>query len=153
MYYWTTDNIGRVDILGIDATLNIQLSSLSCQLSYSFQHAVDLTDENNKFYGHQIVYTPRHSGGGNLRWENPWVNLGLSAMVVGDRYSTQQNIDKWRLPAYCDISISADRKFDLRIGTLAVRAQLLNLFDVQYEVVRSYPMMGRNWRLALTYDF
>ncbi len=153
MYYWTTDNIGRVDILGIDATLNIQLSSLSCQLSYSFQHAVDLTDENNKFYGHQIVYTPRHSGGGNLRWENSWVNLGLSAMVVGDRYSTQQNIDKWRLPAYCDISISADRKFDLRIGTLAVRAQLLNLFDVQYEVVRSYPMMGRNWRLALTYDF
>ena len=153
MYYWTTDNLGRVDILGIDATANFQFSTFNVQLNYSYQHAVDKSDETSKFYGHQIVYTPRHSGGGSLRWENPWVNLGLTAMVVGERYSTQQNIDKWRLPAYCDLALSVDRKFNLRIGTLSLRLQMLNLLDIQYEVVRSYPMMGRNWRAAITYEF
>lgn len=153
MYYWTTDNLGRVDILGIDATVNFQLSAVNCQLNYSYQHAVDKSDETSKFYGHQIVYTPRHSGGGSLRWESRWVNLGLTAMVVGERYSTQQNLEKWRLPAYCDLALSADRKFDLRIGTLGLRLQVLNLLNTQYEVVRSYPMMGRNWRAAITYDF
>jgi outer membrane receptor protein involved in Fe transport len=81
------------------------------------------------------------------------VNLGATAIVVGERYSGAQNSDATRLPAYCDVGLSADRSFDLRIGTLTLRASLMNLFDVQYEVVRSYPMMGRNWRLGVTYEF
>ena len=153
MYYWTTDNLGRVDITGLDATASIRYEAFSLQLNYTFQHAVDRSDEASKFYGHQIAYTPRHSGGGSARWESRWVNLGLTAMVVGKRYSNQQNIEKWSLPAYCDLGLAADRKFDLPVGTLGVRAQVMNLLGVQYEVVRSYPMMGRNWRLGMTYEF
>ncbi len=157
MYYWSMENLGIVDILGIDATadfsFDIQHSTFDIHLNYSYQHAVDHSQPGNKVYGHQIIYTPRHSGGASLRWENPWVNLGATAMVVGERYSGAQNSDATRLPAYCDIGLSADRTFDLRLGTLTLRASLLNLFDVQYEVVRSYPMMGRNWRLALVYEF
>ena len=157
MYYWSMENLGTVDILGLDATANSQFSILnsqfSIQLNYSFQHAVDHSQPDSKTYGHQIIYTPRHSGGASLRWEHPWVNLGTTAMVVGERYSGAQNSDATRLPAYCDLGISADRSFDLRVGTLTLRASLHNLLDTQYEVVRSYPMMGRNWRLSIVYDF
>jgi len=157
MYYWSMENLGVVDILGIDATaecsFDIQRSTFNIHLNYSYQYAVDHILPGSKTYGHQIIYTPRHSGGASLRWENPWVNLGATAMVVGERYSSPQNSDATRLPAYCDIGINVDRSFDLRIGTLTLRAAVLNLFDVQYEVVRSYPMMGRNWRLAIVYDF
>ncbi|MBP5546922.1 MAG: TonB-dependent receptor [Bacteroidales bacterium] len=153
MYYWSMENLGTVDIIGVDATANVQFSIFNFQLNYSFQHAVDHSQPGSKVYGHQIIYTPRHSGGASLRWEHPWVNLGATAMIVGERYSGAQNSDATRLPAYCDIGLSADRTFDLRLGTLTLRASLLNLFDTQYEVVRSYPMMGRNWRLAVIYDF
>jgi outer membrane cobalamin receptor len=153
MYYWTTANLGRVDILGVDVTADLNLSPFTFHLNYTYQHAVDHSQEGSKTYGHQLVYTPRHSGGGSARWESRWVNLGLTAMVVGDRYYMQQNDDKYRLPAYCDLGLSADRSFDLRIGTLSFRAALLNLLNVQYEVVRSYPMMGRNWRLGIVYEF
>jgi outer membrane receptor protein involved in Fe transport len=74
-------------------------------------------------------------------------------MIVGERYSGPQNSDATRLPAYCDFGLNVDRSFDLRIGTLSLRAAIQNLLDVQYEVVRSYPMMGRNWRLGIVYDF
>lgn len=154
MFLWTMINEGKVDILGVDATAQLQISSLSMQVSYGFAHAVVRTDPDNPAtYGAQIPYTPRHSGGASLRWELPWVNLGASAMVVGHRYSDNQNSPASRLPAYCDLGLSADRRIDLRWGEMRVQVQVLNLLDMQYEVVRSYPMMGRNYRLSIMYVF
>lgn len=152
MYYWTTANIGTADITGLDATADFNFMSLSLQVSYSYQKALDHSDKNGKFYGHQLVYTPRHSGGGSLRWENRWVNVGITAMAVGERYSMPQNSEKNRLVPYCDLGLSLDRSFDLHLGTLRVSARILNLLDSQYEVVRSYPMMGRNWRVGISYE-
>ena len=153
MFYWSMENLGRVHILGVDATGSLQLSSLSCQLNYSFIHAVDMSDPESKLYGHQIRYTPRHSGGASLRWEGRWVNVGATAMVVGERYAYPQNNVDNRLPAYCDLGLSADRRFSLRWGTLRAQVQVLNLLDAQYEVVQYYPMMGRNYRLSVMYEF
>ena len=153
MFYWSMENLGKVHILGVDATLGGQWSIVSVQLNYSFMHAIDLSDPESKYYGHQIRYTPRHSGGGTVRWENRWVNLGASAMVVGHRYAYAQNNEDNRLPAYCDLGLSADRRFPLRWGTLRAQVQVLNLLDTQYEVVQFYPMMGRNYRLSIIYEF
>ena len=153
MFLWSMQNVGIVDILGIDLTTNFQISTFSFQLNYSYQHAVDHTNQESRTYGHQIAYTPRHSGGATMRWEHPWVNLGASAMVIGERYYRMQNTDLTRLPAYCDLSLSADRTFDLRLGTVRFQLQVLNLLDIQYEVVRSYPMMGRNYRFSIMYEF
>lgn len=160
MFLWSMQNVGKVEILGLDATFNstfnIQHSAFDINLTYTFQRALDRTnpdDPYDKTYGHQIAYTPRHSGGGNLRWENPYVNFGIQAMVVGERYSRMQNNERTWMPAYCDLGFTADRRFDTRLGTMTVRLQVLNLLDVQYEVVRSYPMMGRNYRLKITYEF
>ncbi len=153
MFYWSMENLGRVEITGVDATFSCQVAAVSCRLNYSFARAVDLSDPESSYYGHQIRYTPRHSGGGTLRWESRWVNLGATTMVVGHRYAYPQNIPENRLPAYCDLGFSADRRFDLRWGTLRAQVQVLNLLDAQYEVVQFYPMMGRNYRLSILYEF
>jgi outer membrane cobalamin receptor len=153
MYYWSIENCDLVDILGVDATADFHLSPFTFHLNYSFQYAVDHTKEGGKTYGHQIVYIPRHSGGGSLRWENSWVNVGATVIAVGHRYSEAQNTSDSRLPAYCDITLSVDRSFDLRIGTLAIHASVLNLFDTQYEIIATYPMMGRHWKVGVRYEF
>lgn len=156
MFLWSMQNVGIVHILGADLTADIDLQPVTLHLNYSYQRALDRThpdDPYDKTYGHQIAYTPRHSGGASVRWENRWVNMGAQAMVVGERYSRMQNSDRTLMPAYCDIGLTADRRFDLRLGTMTAQLQVLNLLDVQYEVVRSYPMMGRNFRLKITYEF
>ena len=153
MYYWSTENLGTVDIVGVDATVELHVGNVEIRGNYTYQHAVDHSQEGSKVYGHQIIYTPRHSGGAAVRWEHSWVNVGMTAMMVGSRYYMQQNTPDYRLPAYCDLGLSADRRFDLPVGELTLRAQLLNLLDTQYEVVNSYPMMGRNWRVAVIFDF
>ena len=156
MFLWSMQNIGKVEIWGHDATFNCHVASVDCQLTYTFQQALDRTNADDpayaKTYGHQIAYTPRHSGGGSLRWENRWVNVGATAMVVGERYYRMQNSTETLMPAYLDLGLSLDRVFDLRWGTLKVQVQVLNLLDEQYEVVRSYPMMGRNYKLKIIYE-
>ena len=153
MYYWSMENFGLVDIYGVDATADVQIAQLSVRVNYSFQAALNHTDPNSRTYGHQIVYTPRHSGGANLRWENSWVNIGTAAIIVGHRYFGHQNSADNRLPAYCDISLSADRSFDLKLGTMTLRASVQNLLDTQYEIIATYPMMGRNWKIGAIYEF
>ena len=158
MFLWSTMNLGKVDIKGLDINGTFdwiwRRMSLNISLTYSLQHAVDQTDPNNvKTYNHQIPYTPRHSGGTTLYFQNPWLNIGYSCMLVGERFYQQQNSDDTRLPAYADHAISVDRSFELPVGDLRIQAQLLNLLDVQYEVVRSYPMMGRNFRIKVSYEF
>lgn len=153
MYYWSMQNLGLVDIFGVDATVELRVAQFELRGNYSFLSAVDHTERGSNTYGYQIVYTPRHSGGGSVRWENPYVNVGATAMVVGHRYSSPQNAAENRLPAYADIGISLDRSIDLAKGILTLRIAVQNVFDTQYEVVAAYPMMGRNWRAGVSYEF
>lgn len=152
MFYWSMENLGLVHVAGIDATASARLGDAELRLNYSFAHATDRTDPTSDYYGHQIRYTPRHSGGGEARWSTRWVNIGLSAMVVGRRYTMPQNTLATSLPAYCDLGLTLDRRFDTGPGSLVLRVQALNLLDVQYEVVQYYPMMGRNYRIAMIYE-
>ena len=158
MFLWSTMNLGLVDISGLDIKGAIDWhwskAELSGTLTYSYQKAVDHTDpKNEKTYDNQIPYTPRHSGGLTIYLRNKWINVGYNCMLVGERYYKQQNSDDTRLPSYADHGITLDRTFELPIGDLRLQFQILNLLNVQYEVVRSYPMMGRNFRIKVSYGF
>ncbi len=158
MFLWSTMNLGQVEITGLDVKGAMDWEwehfALNATVTYSYQQALDRSDpDNEKTYGHQIPYTPRHSGGVTLYFKNPWVNIGYNCMMVGERYYQQENSDNSRMPAYADHGISLDRLFELPLCDLRLQAQVLNLLDVQYEVVRSYPMMGRNFRMKLEIRF
>ena len=157
MFLWSMTNLGQVEIIGLDIrgegslynTLPKHFNLRLC-VGYSFQRAVDCTDPASKTYGHQIPYTPRHSGNIALSATTPWVDIDYTVMLVGGRYSMQQNTPTNRLNGYVDQNLSLGRAFDLKHCTLELKAQVFNIFDVQYEVVRNYPMMGRNYRISLT---
>lgn len=171
MFIWSTLNLGLVKVTGLDIkgvmdwkwnikgekvedADNNEFIGLSVTATYSYQKAIDRTDPNDtKRYNNQIPYTPRHSGGVALYISSPWANLSYNYMQVGVRYSMHQNSDESRLEPYADHSIAIDRTFHLGACDLKLQAQVLNLLDKQYEIVRSYPMMGRNYRIKITIVF
>lgn len=156
MFLWTMMNLGNVNILGVDTKADIQFSCGNWETTltgtYSYQHTIDKTNSEDKTYGHQIAYTPRHSGSISCYVANPYLDFGYNATFVGLRYSGNQNIPKNALPAYIDQGIVIAHTFDLKQGELKLRAQVLNLLDVQYEIVKNYPMMGRNFRLSVSWE-
>lgn len=153
LFLWSMLNLGKVNILGIDANADLDMPLFNLHLTYTFQHATDVTDAQSKTYGKQIPYTPRHTGGATFTLLHPIAHLSYSMLLVGDRYNMGDNNANAIVHGYCDQGITLSRSFTLDWGNLNIKAQVLNLLNAQYEVVRNYPMMGRNYRLAIQFDF
>lgn len=158
IFEWSMQNIGKVEIWGVDATLTAQFQiaerySISLSGTYTFQKALDVTSDSDpiykKVYGHQIPYTPEHSAGGRFSFENPYLNLAYTLLYSGARYALGQNIPENRLAPYADQTLSFYRKFAIGKVVLNGSFEILNLFGQQYEVVRYFPMPGRSFRVQV----
>ncbi|MBR6276223.1 MAG: TonB-dependent receptor [Prevotella sp.] len=153
MFVWTCINIGKVEVLGLDATLkgvhHIGGHTLTASANYSLQQARNRTNEESPYYNNQIAYTPLHSGAASLSWENPWVNLTVSGHRIGERWASNENLDGTRINSYGELNVTAWRQFQVRNTNIELRFDVKNLTDKQYEIVRSYPMPGRSWQMTI----
>lgn len=155
MFFWTTVNLGRVDIWGADlhAEATFRLAPghrLPFSLNYTYQHAVDMTDPSSVYYKDQIPYTPEHSGAFSVAWENPWLNLSFHLTGTSERYASVQNIASNRLDGYAECGISLYRSFHWKGVDGSVRGDVQNLGNKQYSIVKSYPMPGRSYKLTIS---
>ncbi len=158
MYVWRMMNFGEADIWGADvsASLCVGLAkkvSILLDANYSFQYAVDVTDASAKNYRHQLPYTPRHSGSLTLSIENPIVNVSYLLSAVGERYMLPQNTARNLMEGYFEHGVSLNRSFKFSGVGLRLQADLLNISNEQYEVIKNYPMPGFQWRLSARVDF
>lgn len=154
MFIWKMRNLGRVRMAGADIAVNLatrlsRTASLNLRANWSYRYAVDISDKEAKNYRHQIQYTPRNAGNIMLSLMTNWLDCSWTMCAVGKRYCLPQNIPANEMPAYFDHSISAGRSFPLRSATLRISADLMNLGGDNYEIVRYYPMPGRNFRITM----
>ncbi len=155
---WKTVNLGKVKATGLDATLESRLSPLPrhdfyLTANYSFLKSSDRSIPGSTGYGQQTAYTPQHSGGASLAWENPWCNFVTHVSYASERWSTNEHTAETRLPAFAEFGCGLYRSFILAGMACEVRADWLNVFDCQYEIVRRYPMPGRAYKLSLKVNF
>lgn len=156
MFVWSMVNLSKVRVFGIDVTANVRfqpaaLHALTLMGSYSFQRAEPRTDPSASDWMKQVAYIPRNSGSLSLGWENPWANFNVSATGVSDRFTTNNNIPQTRIKGYVECGAGLWRIFNVKKSKIEVRANVLNIFNKQYEVVANYPMPGRSWQLSVRY--
>lgn len=157
MFYWSMVNVGRVNIAGTDvkAAMRLRLTGwLRAELNanYTYQYAVNVTTPGSRYYKDQIAYTPRHSGGGSVALLTPWVNVSLHGTAMSERYSTNENMDISRIAPHHELGLAVYRDFRRRGLGGSLRADVVNLTDEQYDIVRLYPMPGRSWKITLKLD-
>ncbi len=158
MFIWKMINYSRVDIAGLDVNAAISFSlphkmSINLSGSYSYQYAVDATDPQSKTYHNQIPYTPVHSGNISLSWTNKWVNISYLMTAVGERYCLPQNIPSNLIEGYFDHTISANHTFHIGRCQLKLLAEVLNVANAQYDIIKFYPMPGRSYRFTLKFTY
>lgn len=155
LYVWQMLNVGRVRGMGLDLTLDAAFRpwrghALFLTGNYSWQRADDRTMPGGSSYGRQLAYTPRHAGAVALAWESPWIGLSGRVTAAGERWTTNTHLPAdTRMPPYAEYGFGAYRTFRLGAVALEAKADIVNAFDRQYEVIRRYPMPGRSFRLAL----
>jgi len=99
-------------------------------------------------YNQQLPYTPIHSLSGILGIETPWLEVNYTLLYCGKRYYERINRPEYRMEAYADQGISLVKTITIGKMKWRLSAECLNLFNAQYEVVRSYPMPGRTFRVG-----
>lgn len=156
MFVWRMTNVGKVETIGTDVNLSAEWhvgKGLKCYLTgnYNFMQAEDVTDPSSKTWRNQIVYTPRHSGGGSLTVETPWANLTYNVTFASERYTLAQNLPDYRIAPYSDHGLSLSRQFRWKRHRLRVQLDALNLGGKNYEIIRFYPMPGRNYKISINY--
>lgn len=154
LFIWKMMNMGKVSIAGCDlsadGTIPTGVSSrIALSGNWSYQYAVDATDPASPTWGHQIPYTPRHSGNATICWISRYINIGYLLTAVGKRYSMAENRPDNLVEGYVEHTVSAGREFSVKGVTLDVKAEAVNLTDRNYCVIQYYPMPGRNYRLTL----
>ena len=158
MFFWTMYNVGKVETKGIDLTAQASGNLRKgwdwyVQTAYSYMDARDVTDRTLAAWHNQLPYTPRHSGSASLTLENPFIDLTYNLIWTGARYSMQINMPSTRMKGYTDHSITLSHTFILGQNKLKLQADALNLGGRNYEVVRFYPMPGRNYKFTVQYNF
>lgn len=155
-YVWKMANFGKVEIWGIDLTMATEIPltrNISTLLTGNFtqQKAKDKTNPKSQTYNNDVPYTPRSHSNLSLIVNNPWVNVGYSLSYCGSRYSMGQNKPEYRIKAYTESTLTLSRAFRFRATQLKLAANIVNLENKQYEVVKYYPMPRRSWHLTATF--
>lgn len=161
MFIWSMRNFGKVSMYGADLTASTNWKIcrwLQTQIgaNYSLQYAIDLSDPEAKNYKHQIPYTPRHCGSGNITFSTPWINISYNFNAVGKRYSMNQNIPSNEIKEYYDHGLSINRNFEFgkqHNYKIYAGIDIHNLSGINYEVIRYYPMPGRSFRITLKFTY
>ncbi len=108
----------------------------------------DMTNPDAKNYKDQLPYTPQHSGNASTTIETPWINVGYSLTGVSERYYMAQNIPVNKIDGYVEHTATLWREFTMKGCHLRLQAEVINLTDKQYDVIKYYPMPGRSWRIT-----
>jgi len=178
LYRWMMMNLGYVEIRGVDVATQIGWKlpanvQLNTNLNYTFQKAQDFTDPTSKWYGGQIAYVPWHSGSAiaGVLWKT-W-DLNYSFIYVGERYENSANIRANYVQPWYTHDLTMGKLFRFRRGvwhtstlkeghtstlqegrmpyvpTMKISAEINNLLNQYYDVIKNYPMPGRNYKIIL----
>ena len=101
-------------------------------------------------YGDQIPYIPVHSGSAIINCSYRSWNLNYSYIYTGERYMLGGNIPVNYVPAWYTHDVSLSKSIRVKKCLLDVTAEINNLFNQQYEVVKWYPMPGTNFKVILS---
>ena len=165
-FRWTMLNLGTVKINGVDAHADFSFFlpknfTLHAQLNYTYQTAIDVTNPDDTYYGHQIPYIPWHSGSvvGGLDWKSKrgdHYGFNYSFIYVGKRYCQQENtIYNEVLPWYThDLMLYAEWGIHTNHDYwLKANFELNNMLGQDYEVIQNYPMPKQNIRCTVAFKY
>jgi vitamin B12 transporter len=155
LFQWSMQNIGSVNIKGLDAKLQVYFQefngiNLFYTQTYSYQQALDITDNTSDSYNKQLAYTPEHNFNSNITAS--YKKLSLSYALTGTSIRYTQGIQSF------ENSVQPFALHDIAFAYLTskntrLKVELNNAFNTNYQIVQYYPMPARNYRLQLQINF
>jgi vitamin B12 transporter len=153
VYNGYTQNAGKVDIKGLDLSVKTMANlpsayKLNLSVNYSYQEALYVDDKLSD-YLNRVAYIPLHTVALNTSISKNKIGIYYNQIISSSRYYENNSGPEYLMPAYgvSDASVVYNTSVGRNKLTLSVGAN--NLFNKRYDVIRSYPMPGRSYRISL----
>jgi vitamin B12 transporter len=155
LFIWSMLNLGKVHITGVDMNAEAKGDfstawSWFIKAAYTFQHAIDVTDETSASYKDQIPYTPVNSGSGILQLQYKTWGFGYSNIFSGSRYTLGDNIHANYLSGWMTHDVSLSKTLPLQHAAIIIKGELNNITDNRYDVIKYFPMPGRSYEISIS---
>lgn len=157
LFSWTMVNLGKVEVNGFDLGISSlakpnEYSSLDFGINYTYQKALDKTP-NNPIYNMLIPYAPVHSGSFFATANYKSYGLNYNTLYSGERYSLRPNTPENLLNDWFIQNLSASYQNKVFKLNYKVLAEVNNITNINYSIIRGYPMPGRNYRFTLQLSY
>ncbi|MBK9357849.1 MAG: TonB-dependent receptor [Bacteroidales bacterium] len=158
LFVWSMRNLGRVDILGLEAQAGVKAvfsasRELSINLNFTRQQALDMSDPRSSTYRQQIPYVPFQTFSGSLTVREQRISLGYNVLYNSHRYTLGENIHANLLPSWWVHDVAVSWQQSVKTVPVTLKAEVINLFNQQYEVIRGFPMNGRGFYISLNINY
>lgn len=156
-FRWSMVNFGLVKSLGLSATAGYDRTwgrfSLNANANYTCQRDRDYSSPHDPEYHNTIPYSPLHSASLIVDLAYDGWSLCTSWLYTGDRFALISNNRDDLLGAWQTVDLKLNKRFRIRRHYVQATVECNNLCDSRHEVVKRYPMPGRNWKATLQWQF
>ncbi|RYG48894.1 MAG: TonB-dependent receptor, partial [Chitinophagaceae bacterium] len=155
LFQWSMMNIGKAETRSLDLAMETDVQAkknliFRTNFTYSYQSARDVTSPSSPAYKNQLAYIPQHSGSARISSEIKHFTVSWNLLFSSHRYRTGDRVNENLVEGYALHDLNLKYAFPSRSGwTYNISAELNNLFNRRYEVVKYFPMPGFNWRISL----
>lgn len=155
-FRWSMVNFGLVKSLGLSATAGYDRTwgkfSLNANANYTCQRDRDYSSPHDPEYRNTIPYSPLHSASLIVDLGYDGWSLCTSWLYTGDRFALISNNRDDMLGAWQTVDLKLNKRFRIRRYSVQATVECNNLCDSRHEVVKRYPMPGRNWKATLQWQ-
>jgi vitamin B12 transporter len=149
---WKASNYARVLSKGIE--ISVMATFFDKLLSLKLNHTLqETTDESPGSKASIIPYVPGEIFNAGITLKTGDLLLGGDVEYTGFRYSLPGNNINSILKEYFLINTFASYRITFNELSLRIRIDALNLFNKNYQVVKNYPMPGRQFRLSAYFNY
>ena len=152
-FRWSMVNFGLVRSLGISTTAGYDRTwgklALSANANYTCQRDRDFSSPSDPEYKNTIPYSPLHSASLIVSLGYDGWSACTSWLYTGNRFALISNNKEDMLGAWQTVDLKLSKTFTVSRHSLQTTIECNNLTDSRHEVVKRYPMPGRNWKLTL----
>jgi vitamin B12 transporter len=155
LFVWSVRNIGEVLSYGFDASFTVEKKSVNKKAALrliqktALNISQDITDVNSPTYGHQIPYTPYWNYSGELVGEWKIVQVSYEMGYYDFRFVLGENNAANVLDEYWLHGIRLSIQLKSKSVNWRIYGKVNNLFNKQYQVMRSFPMPGINGEVGI----
>lgn len=155
-FRWSMVNFGLVKSLGLSATAGYDRTwgrfSLNANANYTCQRDRDYSSPHDPEYRNTIPYSPLHSASLIVDLGYDGWSLCTSWLYTGDRFALISNNRDDLLGAWQTVDLKLNKRFRIRRHYVQATVECNNLCDSRHEMVKRYPMPGRNWKATLQWQ-